>query len=189
MGIQALPVPMGTYSLKLAPGSYTVQVSDGSSNCITSPSANINITNGGTTDHSACLSGSPQIKINGSTISGGNGDNVINPNECNSMIVDLANIGCGGTRMFQLSCPRIRRGFRWNNLIRHIQTLRTALTVPTLFLLSFSTAPPFVCGTVINFTLTVTTDQGVVCHQLLKAYLQTRHRYLLVAPLRLAIPP
>jgi hypothetical protein len=151
----------GTYSLKLAPGSYTVQVSDGSSNCITSPSANINITNGGTTDHSACLSGSPQIKINGSTISGGNGDNVINPNECNSMIVDLANIGCGGTTnvsaVLSTNTPRVsveQPNSPYPNIAHGAHSTNT---VP----FEFSTAPPFVCGTVINFTLTVTTDQGV----------------------------
>ena len=151
----------GSYSIKLAPGSYSVQVSAESASCLTSPSTNVNITNGGTTNHSVCLSGSPQMKVNASTVSGGNGDTVINNNECNSLLVDLANTGCAGATHVSavLSTntpgvsveqpnspyPNIGHGASSNN------------TVP----FEFSTSPAFVCGTPINFTLTVTTDQGV----------------------------
>lgn len=151
----------GTYSIKLAPGSYSVQVSAESASCLTSPSANVTITNGGTTNHSVCLSGSPQMKANASTISGGNGDGVINVNECNSMLVDLANTGCAGATNVSAVLSTTTPGVSIEQPNSPYPNLAHGTSSNNTVPFEFSTSPGFVCGTPINFTLTVTTAQGV----------------------------
>src|SRR4030095_1468695 len=86
----------GTYSIKVAPGSYTVQVNASSVSCASSAPAGVSITNGNTTNFSTCLNGSPKFNVNSSTVSGSNGDTVINANECNSLVVGVKTIGCAG---------------------------------------------------------------------------------------------
>ena len=151
----------GTYSIKLAPGSYTVQVNAESVSCNSSAPAGITITNGGTTNHSTCLNGSPKFTINSSTISGGNGDTVINGNECNSLIVDLKNGGCAGATNVSAVLSTTTPGVSVEQPNSPYPNMPHGNSATNTVPFEFSTSPTFVCGTTINFTLTVTTAQGV----------------------------
>jgi len=151
----------GTYSIKLAPGSYTVQVNASSVSCASSAPAGVSITNSNTTNFSTCLNGSPKFNVNSSTISGGNGDTVINKNECNSMIVDLQNAGCAGATNVSAVLSTTTPGVSVEQPNSPYPNVPHGTGASNTVPFEFSTSPTFVCGTPINFTLTITTAQGV----------------------------
>jgi hypothetical protein len=151
----------GTYSIKLAPGSYTVQVNAGSVSCASSAPTGVSITNGNTTNYSTCLNGSPKFSVNSSTISGGNGDTVINANECNSMTVDLKNVGCAGATNVSAVLSTTTPGVSVEQPNSPYPNLPHGNSATNTVPFEFSTSPTFACGTTINFTLTVTTAEGV----------------------------
>ena len=159
----------GSYSIKLAPGSYTVQVNANSFSCASSASTPVSITNGGTTNYSTCLNGTPKFSVNSSTVSGGNGDTVINANECNSLVVDVKNGGCAGATNVSAVLSTTTPGVsieQPNSPYPNVPHGNSATnTVP----FEFSTSPTFVCGTTINFTLTITTAEGVFVTNFSKA--------------------
>ena len=151
----------GTYSLKLAPGNYTVQVVADSFACASSASTGVSITNGGTADYSTCLNGTPKFAVNSSTISGGNGDTVINGDECNSLTVDLKNVGCAGATNVSAVLSSTTPGVSVEQPNSPLPNLPHGNSGTNTVPFEFSTSPTFVCGTPINFTLTITTAQGV----------------------------
>ena len=102
-GLSTATLPDGTYSVQLPPGSYTVTISDPSRSCTSSSILTTTITNAGTATLNACLNGTAHPVIDNSdptsvTISGGNGNGIIDPDECNTLIVKLQNIGCAPAR-------------------------------------------------------------------------------------------
>jgi hypothetical protein len=151
----------GSYSIKLSPGNYTVQVSAGSQNCVSSASTNATITDGGVTTYSTCLSGTPKLSIASMVVSGGNGDGVINFNECNMLNINLANIGCAGATGVSGVLSSTTPGVSVEQPNSPYGNLPIGGNGTNTVPFAFSTSPSFICGTVINFTLTVTTSQGV----------------------------
>ena len=160
-GHTGVTVADGSYSIKVAPGNYSVQVSAESNSCMTSASANVSVSNGGTTDYSTCLSGSPKLNVSGSTISGGNGDTVINVNECNAMNIDLANAGCAGATNVSAVLSTNTPGVSVEQPNSTYPDMDHGSGATNLVPFQFSTSPAFACGTMIDFTLTLTTDQGL----------------------------
>lgn len=158
----------GSYSISLAPGSYTVQVSAANNNCLTSASAGVNISNAGTTTYSTCLTGAPKFNINSATVSGGNGDGVINFNECNSMSIDLQNLGCAGSTNVSAVLSTNTPGVSVEQPNSPYPNMPLGGSATNIVPFAFSTSAAFVCGTQINFTLTLTTDQGVFVQNFVK---------------------
>ncbi len=151
----------GSYSIKLAPGSYTVQVDASSVSCASSAPAGLSITNGNTTNYSTCLTGTPKFNVNSSNISGGNGDTVINANECNSMVVDVQNAGCAGATNVSAVLSTTTPGVTVQQPNSPYPNVPHGTGGSNTVPFEFSTSAAFVCGTPINFTLTLTTAQGV----------------------------
>jgi Carboxypeptidase regulatory-like domain len=150
----------GTYSILLAPGDYSVEVTAAGQSC-TTKSFNTTVTNGGTTTLDACLNGAPKPTVTSMAVSGGNGNGVIEINECNNLVLGLSNAGCAGATNVSAALSSGTPGVTVQQPNSPYPGLpiggNGANTVP----FEVSTAPDFVCGTTIDFTLTVTTDQGV----------------------------
>ena len=150
----------GTYSLNLSPGTYSVTITNPSHNCIGIGPSSVTITNGGTTTFNACLSGTPKFAIASTAISGGNGDGVIERDECNNLNVSLLNVGCGTasgvTAVLSTSTPNVTIA-QPNTTF---PTMSEGATGAAQFPFTVSTSPAFVCGTPIAFTLTITTSAG-----------------------------
>ena len=91
---------------------------------------------------------------------GGNGNGFIDPNECNSLLVVLANVGLIGATNVQAtlstSTPKVIITTRTSSY----PAIPAGATATNLVPFQISTAPDFICGTPVNFVLTVKTDQG-----------------------------
>jgi len=151
----------GTYSLNLAPGTYSINLTSIPHGCTAVGPLSATITNGLTTTLNSCLTGPPNTALVSEVISGGNGNGIIDANECNNLNVTIINTGCStasnvfgvlssttpGVTITQPNSPypNMTVGANGTN------------TVPY----SVSTSPAFVCGTPIVFNLTMTYTGGM----------------------------
>ena len=152
-------VASGAYGIDLSPGSYTVTISGPS--CTPIGPFPVTITNGNTTTLDKCLSGSSNLVQGAKTITGGNGNGVIDRNECNKLTVGLSNIGCaldsGITATLSTSTPGVTVD---PTPVSYPNLAPTASGVNTPAF-EVSTSPSFVCGTAVNFVMTTNSSSGV----------------------------
>jgi len=144
--------------MKLSPGTYSVTFS-GRSCGVVGP-LSVVITDGGTTTQNTCVTGAPRVGFGSAAISGGDGNGIIDRNECNMLNVTVTNPGCGPltgvSAVLSSSTPGVtvtQPNSPYPNLA--IDGTGTN-TVP--FQVNTSTA--LACGTPISFTLTVTGNEG-----------------------------
>ena len=118
------------------------------------------ITNGGSTIADICLSGSPKFAAISETVSGGNGDATIDSNECVNLDVSIENIGClvapGVTAVLSTSTPNVTV----NQPNTSFPTMNENATSASNAPFAVTTSPSFVCGTTIDFLLTITSPAG-----------------------------
>jgi hypothetical protein len=154
-GFSAATKPDGTYSFKLAPGTYSVTISDPAHDCNPIGPFTAVITNGATTIRNGCLTGDAKFVLSSTAISGGDGDGAIDSNECNNLNVTILNDGCligsSVTAVLSSTTPGVSI-VQPNSAYPNTPEEGTA-TNTTPF--SVSTSNSFVCGTEIDFTLTV----------------------------------
>ncbi|MSU57841.1 MAG: DUF11 domain-containing protein [Pedosphaera sp.] len=102
----------------------------------------------------------PNLVINTNYLGGGNGNGVIDVNECNDLTLVLTNTGSLGATNVRVSIstttPGVALGIR-NSAYPDLDA-GTGGTNVTLF--TISTAPNFVCGTPIVLTVIAKSDQG-----------------------------
>jgi subtilisin-like proprotein convertase family protein len=104
----------------------------------------------------------PALAAVASAVSGGNGNGLIDPNECNNLTVTLQNFGPGAatgvTATLTTSTPGVT--ITQGTLpFPDIPPGGGTATNSTPF--QISTAPAFMCGIAVNLTLTVTSTDGV----------------------------
>ena len=159
-GFSTATIANGTYSMQLAPGTYAVNISAAGHLCDPIGPFTAVIVDGQTTTLDKCLSGQPTFVFDSAAVSGGNGNGVIDLNECNNLNVTIKNDGClkatqvsavlssstAGVTITQPNSP-------------YPDTAENASSTNTVPF-SVSTSPAFVCGTIINFTLTVSYTGG-----------------------------
>ena len=161
-GFSAATKPNGTYSMNLSPGSYSATIVDPAHNCNAIGPFPVTITNGNTTTLDKCLSGVARFVYvsNAVSLSQGNGNGIIEPNECNNLGVTILNDGCllgsGVSAVLSTTTPEV-------TIIQpnspYPDTAEAATGVNTIPF-RVSTSSSFVCGTTINFTLTVSFAGG-----------------------------
>ncbi len=164
-GSSAGTLPNGTYSIQLLPGTYTVTVSDPLRNCVASATSTVTVAAGATVTNDVCLNGAakPLLDLTDATavaLSGGNGNGIIDPTECNNLNVKVVNIGCaiakGITAVLSTNTPNVIIT-QPNSAYADI-AIDASGTNTTPF--KVSTGPGFACGTNINFTLTLNFSGG-----------------------------
>jgi hypothetical protein len=155
-------MPNGTYSMNLSPGVYTVNISDPAHRCAAIGPFTVTVNAGATTTQNGCLTGTATFLYNSAAVSvtGGDGDGMIEPNECNNVNVTILNDGCllgsGISGVLSTSTPGVTIT-QPNSPYANINEGTTGTnTIP----FSISTSNTFVCGTTINFTLTVSFNGG-----------------------------
>jgi hypothetical protein len=159
-GFSSTTLPDGTYSFNLAPGNYSVSVTSIPHECTAGGPFNVSITNGATTTLNTCLSGQADTAFVSAAISGGNGNGVIEANECNNLNVTISSTGCStASNVFGVlssSTPGVTITQPNSPYPDMIVGSNGTNTVP----FSVSTSPSFVCGTPIAFTLTTNFTGG-----------------------------
>src|SRR5262249_52495559 len=118
------------------------------------------VPNGGSANVDACLEGSPNFILISKTVSGGDGDGSIEADECNDLQVSIQNFGChdatGVSAVLASSTPGVT--ITQPNSPYADTVIDQKVSNDVNF--SVSTSSSFVCGTTINFTLTVTSAEG-----------------------------
>src|SRR5215831_9758101 len=161
-GFSAATKPDGTYSMNLSPGSYSATVVDPAHNCSGIGPFPVTITNGATTTLDKCLSGVARFAYvsNAVSLSNGNGNGIIEPNECNDLNVTILNDGCLlGTAVSAVLSTTTPEVTITRPTAFYADTLENG-TVMSTTPFQVSTSSSFVCGTTINFTLTVSFAGG-----------------------------
>jgi hypothetical protein len=161
-GFSAATKPDGTYSMNLSPGSYSATVVDPAHNCDGIGPFPVTITNGNTTTLDKCLSGVARFVYvsNAVSLSQGNGNGIIEPNECNNLGVTILNDGCllgsGVSAVLSTTTPEVTITQPTSPYPDTAEGATGVNTIP----FQVSTSSSFVCGTTINFTLTVSFAGG-----------------------------
>ncbi len=147
----------GTYSMNLSPGSYRATIIDPAHNCKPIGPFPVSIHAGGFDTLDKCLSGRARFEFASSevTASGGNGNGIIEPNECNRLDVSILNDGCKlGSRVKATLSTTTPEVTITRSRSRYPDTAENA-TATNMSPFQVSTSAAFVCGTSIDFTLTV----------------------------------
>jgi hypothetical protein len=161
-GFSAATKPDGTYSMNLSPGSYSATIVDPAHNCSAIGPFPVTINDGGNTTLDECLTGVARFAFVSSAVSvtGGNGNGIIEPNECNDLDVTILNDGCllgsDVSAVLSTTTPEVTIT-RPNSPYPDTAENATGVNTPPF---QVSTSPAFVCGTSINFTLTVSFAGG-----------------------------
>jgi hypothetical protein len=161
-GFSAATKPDGTYSMNLSPGSYSATVIDPAHNCDAIGPFPVTITDGNTTTLDECLSGVANFVFDSATVSedGGNGNGMIEPNECNNLNVSILNDGCllgsGVSAVLSTTTPEVTIFQPNSDYPDTAENDTSANTMP----FQVSTSAAFQCGTPIDFTLTVSFAGG-----------------------------
>lgn len=93
----------------------------------------------------------------GLAISGGNGNGVIDFNECNSLTVTLRNRGNATVNGISATLESLTPGVGVSQDASVFADIAPGATTPSVMPYTLTTSPSFVCGTVIRLRLTVTT--------------------------------
>jgi hypothetical protein len=150
----------GNYTVQLAPGNYSVMISAVGHQCMTAGPFAVTISDGQTTTLSQCLTGAAQFVFQSSAISGGDGDGIIERDECNNLSVTIKNDGCligsNVSAVLSSSTPGVTITQPNSPYADTPENGSSSNIVP----FSVSTSSSFVCGTTITFTLTVSFTGG-----------------------------
>ncbi len=156
----------GTYSFNVAPGTYTATVTANiNRDCTPSTTTTVNVTNGATSIINVCLNGAAKTIVDTAnpasvTVAGGNGNAVIDTNECNTLTVRLDNTGCAPARNITTTLSTSTPGVTITQSHSPYADIPIDGNGNNLVPYSISSAPGFVCGTPIQFTLTAVFTGG-----------------------------
>jgi hypothetical protein len=156
-GFSAASKPDGTYSMNLSPGSYSATIVDPAHSCNAIGPFPVVITAGNTTTLNKCLSGVASFVFGSGSVSlsGGNGNGIIEPNECNDLDVSILNDGCllgsAVSAVLSTTTPEVTIAQANSAYPDVAENAMGTNTTP----FKVSTSSSFLCGTTIDFTLTV----------------------------------
>jgi len=148
----------GVYSILVPPGAYTVTAADAARNCTNAspPSANVTVTSGGTVTQNFSMTGGSNLESNAVTIddsSSGNGNGVINSNECVNLNVALKNNGCADESRISATLTATTPGVTVTQASSRYPNLVIDATGVNATPFQIQTSDSFTCGTNIDFNL------------------------------------
>jgi hypothetical protein len=164
-GFAAATDASGHYSILVPQGSYTATAKDANRNCATSTpaSASATVTPSGTTTQNFCMTGTSKLESNGVTIddsTSGNGNNVVNSNECVNLNLPVKNNGCATESAISATLTTSTAG---------VTVTQGSATYPNMVIdasgtnskpFQISTSNTFTCGTNIALSLNLTYASG-----------------------------
>ena len=161
-GFSSTSMANGTYSMKLTPGTYSATIIDPAHKCTAIGPFPVTITNGGTTTLSQCLSGTATFLYQSAaiTVNGGNGNGIIEANECNNINVTILNDGCALGQNIAATLSSTTPGVTITQPNSPYPNINENATGGNSVPFSVSTSNTFVCGTRIDFVLSVSFTGG-----------------------------
>ena len=102
----------------------------------------------------------PYLTITTNSILGGNGNGVIDPNECNQLYLVLTNTGSLGATNLRATLTSTTPGVLVTARASLYPDLPVGVAGTNLTAFQISTAPSLICGTPISLVLTLKSDQG-----------------------------
>ena len=105
-------------------------------------------------------SGLPNLKFLSATISGGNGNGVIDFNECNDLTVTLTNAGIVDISFVEMTLSTLTPGVALMQQAASVPLLPAGTAASNSVPFKVSTAEDFICGTPIDFVLVVKSLQA-----------------------------
>jgi putative Ig domain-containing protein len=155
----------GHYSISVPAGTYTVSASDADRACATSSpaSSDVVVSSGGTVTQNFCMTGTSNLQSNGTTINdalNGNGNGVVNANECVSLSVSVKNNGCANESAITATLTTSTPGVTVTQGTAAYPDLAIDAAGANATPFKIQTSNTFVCGTIINLTLNLTYASG-----------------------------
>jgi hypothetical protein len=150
----------GTYSISVPPGSFTVGASDPFRNCNPSATQGVSVADGGTATADFCLTGNAKINLGAASFddSAGNNNGIINRDECVKINAGLKNEGCLADSGISAVLSTSTAGVVVDQPLSSYPPMIVDAGGGNLTPYRIHTTPGFVCGTPIDFTLTVSSN-------------------------------
>jgi len=104
--------------------------------------------------------GVPLLRYGGNYLLGGNGNGVIDPNECNTLLVVVTNYGIVNATAVSATLTTTTPGVFISQPTSLYPNIGTNSAATNQLAFRISTAPTFVCGEAVNFTLSILTGQS-----------------------------
>ena len=108
----------------------------------------------------------PVIVVLTNTLSGGNGNGVIDPDECNAFSVVLANTGTRGVTNIHATLSTTTPGVAISQPFSLYPDMPTNSVATNSTPFQISTSPSFLCGAPVNLVLLLKTDQGTISNSI-----------------------
>jgi subtilase family serine protease len=102
----------------------------------------------------------PLLHVVGSTVTGGNGNGVIDPNECDFLFLSVQNSGAATATVVNATLSTTTPGLTILQPSSPYPNVLPAATVSNTIPFQISTSPSFVCGTPIALSLSLTFNEG-----------------------------
>jgi len=158
----------GVYSFLVPPGTYTAMAADADRNCTSASPANptVTITSGGTANQNFTMVGTSNLQEEHVTIddspanSGGNGNGVINRNECVNLNIALKNNGCANATASSATLTTTTPGVTVVQGNSNYPSIVIDATGTNSTPFKIQTANALSCGTEIEFDLNLTFPNG-----------------------------
>jgi len=155
----------GVYSFLVPPGTYTAMAADAGRNCTSAspPSPTVSITSGGTATQNFSMAGTSNLQENNVTIDdsiSGNGNGVINSNECVNLNIQLKNNGCANATGISSTLTTTTPGVTVTQGGSSYPDMPIDATGTNLSAFQIQTSADFACGTDIQFELNLTFPNG-----------------------------
>lgn len=155
----------GVYSFLVPPGTYTATAADADRNCTSAspPSPTVTITSGGTTTQNFSMVGTSNLQENSVTIddtASGNGNHIINSNECVNLDIALKNNGCANATGISSTLTTNTPGVTVIQGSSNYPDMPIDAVGTNATPFQIQTSADFACGTEIEFELNLTFPNG-----------------------------
>jgi len=155
----------GVYSILVPPGTYTAMAADADRECTSASPASptVTITSGGTMTQNFSMVGTSNLQLNSVAINdatSGNGNGVINSNECVNLNVALKNNGCANATGISATLTTSTPGVTVTQGNSSYPNLVIDATGTNSTPFQIQTSNSFPCGTEIDFDLNLTFPNG-----------------------------
>lgn len=147
----------GNYAMEVAPGTYTVTFRNPIKACtpdIVVPG--VSVANGGTTDQDAVIDGNPVLVKTTHAVTQGNGNGIVNRDECNNLSIRVQNNGCGNATALSgtlsTTTPGVTVNAPTNSAYPDLPIGQNDVNTVAY---QIATSAAFVCGTPIDLSLNI----------------------------------